>query len=495
MDTWLRASLIAILILLLLAFLLCLKALFLGDDSDDYAILQLHDNATRDIPRDFLNDEESMKHLAAQFDFVQLSPEEQVAYLRGEEFTKNNPPKFYNTRGRSLTPENELLIKDLGLSAYEFEQEADPLSARYLVADKTDLLFQNNDTPYSTATAVLNFPLPVKNRSFADTVYFEVKVFEYVGNTENPNGHFGIGLVTKPYPAHFRLPGYNSFSIAYESTGNLKINKPFPTPLQQHCGDQSVYNAQVLPPLEQSDVVGFGYSILSGTIFITRNGRKMMDIMLGCYVDLFPAVGCFSTNAKFQANFGQLGYVWIEANVRKYGFVSTHDFKKIQGDRGLATLPDYNIVNKENKDKILEKGDVLPPGYPDGELDFFGRSLRDPLREGTSSNLQGKSDALEKSDFCEDLIEQSEVKSLIDDNSPRITYHQDDVMDQRTRNYERATSQSAQIDEIGEAGSLEALQSPDQLGLSLATEGVEDSMEPPPLRSGQKGPKARLSTK
>ena len=126
--------------------------------------------------------------------------------------------------------------------------------------------------PYSTATAVLNYPLPVRNRVYSDIVYFETKVSNSIMKTILML--ISIGLVTKPYPSAFRLPGYNKFSIGYESTGNLKINKPFPTPLQQHQDEHSEYNALVLPALQQSDIVGFGYVVSTGTIFITRNGKK-----------------------------------------------------------------------------------------------------------------------------------------------------------------------------------------------------------------------------
>lgn len=329
-----------------------------------------------DIDRAFLNDEEALVNLAEEYDFTVLSPEEQLAFLKGEEFTKNHPPQI-GRRGRSFTRDDELIIKDCGINAFEFEQERDILNARYIVEDRTEINFINNDDPYSTATAVLNYPLPTKNRT-PDTIYFEVKVFEF--HEAHSNSHFGIGLVTKPYPSDFRLPGYNAFSLAYESTGNLKINKPLPTPLQQHRGENSVYNAQVLPPLRQSDIVGFGYVISTGTLFITRNGKKVMDIMKGCHLDLYPAVGCFSTNAKFQVNFGQMGFVWIEANVRRYGFFSTSD-RKIGGDRGLASLPQYGNPGLI-LDKLLDKGDELPPHYPEDELDFFGKP-----RVGTSALL------------------------------------------------------------------------------------------------------------
>lgn len=333
-----------------------------------------------DVDRDFLNDEEALVSLAEEYDFATLSPEEQQAFLKGEEFTKNNPPHIDNTRGRSFTREDESIIRDRGINAFEFEQEDDILSARYIVEDRTEVNFINNDASYSTATAIMNYPLPCKNRN-PDTIYFEVKVYEFC--EEVTNEHFAIGLVTKPYPKSFRLPGYNNFSIAYESTGNLKINKPFPTPLQQHKHENSLFNALVLPQLSQSDVVGFGYVVQSGTLFITRNGKKLMDVMKGCFLDLYPAVGCFSTNAKFQFNLGQMGFVWIEANVRRYGFFSTSD-RNLKGERGLASLPEYGQIRLQN-DKLLDKGEELPPEYPEEELDFFGR-----VTIGSSSQFEQK---------------------------------------------------------------------------------------------------------
>ncbi|CUM66327.1 uncharacterized protein PRCAT00003989001 [Priceomyces carsonii] len=404
---------------LFLVLFLCAYKVFSNEgDRNDYRLLNgdiIEDSA---VPHEFLNDEESLLHLADEFDFTSLPPEEQSAYLKGEEFVKNNPPNFQNIRGKSFTHEDDLSIRERGIGAFEFEQEQDILHSRYIVADKTEVIFQNNDAPYSTATAVLNLALPVKNRPHSDTVYFETKVFEYPN--DNPNGHFSIGLVTKPYPSHFRLPGYNTFSIGYESTGNLKINKPFPAPLQQHQGEQSQYNAFVLPPLQQGDVVGFGYVIPTGTIFITRNGRKLMDVMKSCFIDLYPAVGCFLTNAKFQVNIGQLGFVWIEANVRKYGFISTSDYKKIVGDRGLASLPEYTNVLKNDSDKVLEKGEELPPRYPEDEIDFFGGTTK----IGSSTLEAPKGEKYNK-------------ETKVVGSSSQVTDDPEEIMDMRERLYEQ----------------------------------------------------------
>lgn len=392
-------------------------------DNNEYSLIRSDSISPRDIPHEFLNDEESLTHLAEEYDFTGLSPEEQASYLKGQEFAVKNKPNFQNVRGKTFTKDDDTLIRERGINAFEFDQEADVLQARYLVADKTEIYFQNNSNPYSTCTAVLNYPMPVKNRIHSDIVYFEVKIFEF--DSQVRNAHFSIGLVTKPYPSTFRLPGYNNFSIGYESTGNLKINKPFPTPLQQHNGEQSKFNALVLPPLEQSDVVGFGYHIPSGTIFITRNGKKIMDVMKGCFIDLYPAVGCFLTNAKFQTNIGQLGYVWIEANVKKYSFVPTNEFRRLDGERGLAALPEYGNALKSNNDKLLDKGEELPPGYPEDELDFFGRSAKQ-----SSSRLLGMT-TNEKSD------DESKQEMKISHSESKITSDSEEIMDLRERLYEQ----------------------------------------------------------
>ncbi|KAI5965042.1 SSH4 [Candida theae] len=435
-ETLVLSIIVSFSVTIVLALVFCIYKIFFSRQTNgEYQSLtsSITDNLlgshSNDVPREFLNDEESLTHLAETFDFTGLSPEEQQSYLKGQEFTVNHPPDFSKTRGKTFSVEDERMIKEYGINSFSFEMEEDLLNPHYLVADRTELNFNNNDLPYSTTTASLNYPLPVKNRVLSDTIYFETKVFEFVQDPNSSSQHFSIGLITKPYPTSFRLPGYNKFSIAYESTGNLKINKPFPTPLQQHLGEQSQYNALVLPPLQEADVVGFGYVIPSGTIFITRNGKKLLDVMRGCFVDMYPAVGCFSTNAKFQVNLGQSGFVWIEANVRKYGFVSTSDYKKLGGERGLANLPQYNKV-KDTSDKLLDKGEELPPRYnSEEELDFFGRSSTD-VRVGSSAQHM-KSNEKETSGGHDS---DAEVKSI---DRTHVTNEPEEVMDFRERIYEQ----------------------------------------------------------
>ncbi|ODV78310.1 SPRY-domain-containing protein [Suhomyces tanzawaensis NRRL Y-17324] len=429
-----------------LVLFICVCKIYLHySGRDEYTLL---DDSDEYFPRDFVVDPESLTQLAERFEFVELSPEEQNSYLRAQEFAKQNPPATAHVRGRSYTLEIEEVIKECGVNAFQYDSDdSEILNARYVVADKTELIFNNNDLPYSTATAAFNYALPVKNRVYSDTVYFETKVFEFNNNT-NPNAHFAIGLITKPYPTAFRLPGYNNFSIAYESTGNLKINQPFPTPLQQHQGERSEYNAQVLPPLEQSDIVGFGYVISSGTIFITRNGKKLMDIMKGVTIDMYPAVGCFLTNAKFQTNIGQLGFVWVEANVRKYGFVSRSEYKKIKGDRGLAALPNYGLVLDEG-DEILAKGEELPPRYPEDELDFFGRSSQDVVRLGSSSKADQRDE------------EKTDDEKKTGSSSSKVTNETEEEMSLRERIYEQITHDETDVEGTPEpvdaAGNLSEL--------------------------------------
>lgn len=426
-------------IFLILGCILIAKGLsfnFGNGEINEYSRLLDGNSGRGNVPHEFLNDEEAMTHLAEEYDLTGVSPEELSAYRLGEEFTQKHPRSITHIKGGSFTNEDLSLIKDKGIEAFEFVQESpnNILNAKFIVADKTDLLFQNNSEPYSTATAMLNYPLPVIHRTHADTIYFETKVYEFDNSVAN--AHFSIGLVTKPYPSQFRLPGYNNFSIAYESTGNLKINKPLPTPLQQHMGENSKYNAQVLPPLQQSDVVGFGYVIPSGTLFITRNGKKILDVMSGLYLDLFPAIGCFLTNGRFQVNIGQLGFVWVEANVKKYAFVSTSDYRKIRGEQGMTALPDYGTLLLE--DTILAKGEELPPDYPEEELDFFGRSIQ----ANTSAAVGGGTTGAVGDNTSSPRTSQPKLneKANLDGSFSQITNEPEEVMDLRERIYEQATT-------------------------------------------------------
>lgn len=182
----------------------------------------------------------------------------------------------------------------------------------------------------------------------------------------------------------------------------------------------------LLPKLEEGDTVGFGYRYKTGTIFITHNGKKLMDVTQNIGIDLFIGIGAFnaaytrtytrdglledpdnvslrealsegkdievakdlqrvhdphdesdemtSDEVELHVNLGQIGFVFIEANVKKYAFGSVY------GQIGIP--PAYNGT-EINKDTILQKGEELPPRYADTD-NFFGKSQ---VREGSSAGI------------------------------------------------------------------------------------------------------------
>lgn len=100
--------------------------------------------------------------------------------------------------------------------------------------------------------------------------------------------------------------GWHKYSVAYTSTGHRRYNQPFTGP---------TYGPQFV----QGDVIGVGYRPRTGTIFFTRNGRKLDDVAHGLKSqNLFPAVGA-NGPCTVHVNFGQSGFVFIEANVKKWG--------------------------------------------------------------------------------------------------------------------------------------------------------------------------------
>ena len=118
-----------------------------------------------------------------------------------------------------------------------------------------------------------------------------------------------IGLTTKPYPL-FRLPGLHKYSVAYSSTGQRRHNQPF---------GGTNYGPQIV----HGDVIGVGYRPRTGSIFFTRNGKKLEEVAHGLKSqNFFPTVGA-NGPAQVHVNFGQMGFVFIEANVKKWGLAPT----------------------------------------------------------------------------------------------------------------------------------------------------------------------------
>lgn len=101
--------------------------------------------------------------------------------------------------------------------------------------------------------------------------------------------------------------GWNKFSVGYHSADGFKShNFPFTS---------TSYG----PPLLEGDTLGVGYRPRTGTVFFTRNGKKLEDAFIGFNKhNLFPTVGA-DGSCSIHVNLGQAGFVFIEANVKKWG--------------------------------------------------------------------------------------------------------------------------------------------------------------------------------
>lgn len=128
--------------------------------------------------------------------------------------------------------------------------------------------------------------------------------------------------------------------MAYLSTGVRRYNQPF---------DPTRYG----PPFVQGDVIGVGYRPRTGTIFFTRNGKKLEDVAHGLKAqNFFPAVGA-NGPATVHVNLGQSGFVFIEANVKKWGLAPPTG--------SLAPPPPYG---SEQGSILLESGVKDGPAAP-----------------------------------------------------------------------------------------------------------------------------------
>jgi hypothetical protein len=200
-----------------------------------------------------------------------------------------------------ITLSQFLSIQEKGVSAWSFEPDYEDNLSLY-VEQRTEITFLA-DGPGMAAregggnSVMANLPLPKLNEVY----YWECKMYEKPANTE-----VAIGLATKPYPS-FRLPGWNKYSVAYFATDGFKShNYPFTA---------SSYG----PPLAEGDVLGVGYRPRTGSVFFTRNGRRMEDAYTGLQrLNLFPTVGA-NGPCTVHINLGQAGFVFIEANVKKWG--------------------------------------------------------------------------------------------------------------------------------------------------------------------------------
>ena len=137
--------------------------------------------------------------------------------------------------------------------------------------------------------------------------------------------------------------GFHKTSIAYLSSSHRRFNQPF---------NPTSYG----PPYSQGDVIGVGYRPRTGTIFFTRNGKKLDDVVHGLKTqNFFPTVGA-NGPCHVHVNFGQMGFVFIEANVKKWGLAPMTG--------SLAPPPPYGS----------EAGSILLEGGRDGVREGAGYS-------------------------------------------------------------------------------------------------------------------------
>ncbi|KAI9741755.1 MAG: Rsp5p-dependent ubiquitination, sorting of cargo proteins at the multivesicular body [Cirrosporium novae-zelandiae] len=211
---------------------------------------------------------------------------QRAEYLRAKAFVQANPPETMQT---DISLSQFLAIQEKGVSAWEFEPELE--IANCFVEGRTEIEFFDSECSVQS-----NLPVPKQNEVY----YWEAKIYD-----KPESSLISIGMTTKPYPL-FRLPGMHKCSVAYTSTGHRRYNQPF-TP--------SPYG----PAYVQGDVIGVGYRPRTGTIFFTRNGKKLDDVVHGLRAqNFFPTVGA-NGPCTVHVNFGQMGFVFIEANVKKWG--------------------------------------------------------------------------------------------------------------------------------------------------------------------------------
>lgn len=269
-----------------------------------------------------------------------VDSEVREAYNRAKDWQSQYPPTSIPT---DITLSQFLSIQEKGVSAWAFEPDYEDNLSLY-VQSRTEITFLA-DGPGMPAregggnNVMANLPLPKLNEVY----YWEVKMYDKPANTE-----VAIGLATKPYPS-FRLPGWNKYSVAYFASDGFKShNYPFTS-------------ASYGPPLAEGDVLGVGYRPRTGTVFFTRNGRKLEDAYTGLQrLNLFPTVGA-NGPCTLHVNLGQAGFVFIEANVKKWGLAPM-----------TGTLAPPPAYGSERGSILLEAG----YGTPGAAAAGAGRSSR-----------------------------------------------------------------------------------------------------------------------
>lgn len=259
--------------------------------------------------------------------YLELNLDEQELYFQSREYLAANP---YARNELSLS--QNLNIQEKGIRAWEFVKDPMLTNNDLLIVNRYELNFFKQ-FECSTQT---NLPIPSTNEVY----YFESKIYSLPKPDETI---ISLGIGVKPYP-WFRLPGRHVHSICYDSNGYRRHNQPF-----------KFANELPFPKLVEGDVVGIGYRVRAGTVFFTRNGKKVSELKIGGHIknfkipqmgQIYPIIGA-NNLCSVHVNLGQLGYVFIEGNVKKWGFAP------LEGN-GPAP-PAYN---KFNGDILLERSEI-----------------------------------------------------------------------------------------------------------------------------------------
>ncbi|BGP57021.1 hypothetical protein JCM8202_004542 [Rhodotorula sphaerocarpa] len=221
-----------------------------------------------------------------------------MGYVRAKIWQTQYPPDSQPTE---ITLSQFLSIQEKGVSAWSFEPDYESNPA-LIVESRTEITFLADGAGMAPeegggCSVQSNLPVPKLN----DVYYFECKMYE-----KAPTTNVSVGLATKPYPS-FRMPGVSRYSVGYHSEDGFKSHS-FPFTATSYG-----------PPLLEGDTLGVGYRPRTGTVFFTRNGKKLEDAYVGFNKrNVFPTIGADGP-CSVHVNLGQAGFVFIEANVKKWG--------------------------------------------------------------------------------------------------------------------------------------------------------------------------------
>ncbi|KAL1925641.1 uncharacterized protein VTP21DRAFT_524 [Calcarisporiella thermophila] len=302
-------------------------------------------------------------------DVLNLTEHARANYERARAWQDAYPPESIPT---DITPSQQICIQEKGVTAWEFTPD---ISTNVYVVSRTEISFYDGECCVQT-----NLPVP----KMQEVYYWEAKMMELPLEST-----VAVGFATKPYPP-WRLPGWNRHSIAYFSdTGEKHINSPF---RGRVCG----------PPFYQGDVVGVGYRPRTGTIFFTRNGKKLEDGITGVRYNLFPTIGSDGP-CVVHVNFGQAGFVYIEANIKKWGLAPQ--------EGTLAPPPAYGV---DIDSILLDSGDRPNEPQADTSTTPTAVAARNSFSQGVLSMLP--SDAQIDISLAEFLPPPPSYSSTIDHN-------------------------------------------------------------------------------